>query len=191
MRAGCVLMRFIALAMPFAAAGAGGVPPSTAAAPAAPATQPRATVAVSRVTEEGESLIKAVVLEGVTPVENASVVFEVKRTFGNLIIGEDKTLDDGSAAVKFPKDIPGGPAGELDVVVEVKSPPQVAGARAEVALDGGVKVSPADDGLPRALWAPHAPLELVIPIFLLLGAVWVTYAYVVTQLIAIRRGAKQ
>ena len=191
MRVGSVLMRFIAFAMPFAAGSAGGVPASTAEAPTAPTTQPGATIAVSRVTEERETLIKAVVLAGGTPVENASVEFAVKRTFGNLIIGEDKTLDDGSAAVKFPKDIPGGPAGQLDVVVEVKSPPQLAGARTEIILDGGVRVLPADDSSPRALWAPHAPLELVIPIFLLLGAVWVTYAYVVTQLIAIRRGAKQ
>src|SRR5437762_10594386 len=79
------------------------------AAAQAPTSQPKADISLALVTEEGKQLIRAVVVANGKPVENATVSFGVRRTFGTLVLGEDRTLDDGSAAVPFPNDIPGGP----------------------------------------------------------------------------------
>ena len=172
------------------------LPTGRASAEQVPATQPAATqptanVTLGIVTEDRQKLIRATVTarDG-KPIENASVQFFVRRTFGDLKLGEDKTLDDGTAAVRFPVGLPGGATGELELCAEVKSPAPYAGACAVLADAGGRVVKPVADPFPRALWAPHAPVPLLVVICSLVGGVWVTYAFVVTQIIAIRKGAK-
>jgi len=160
------------------------------AAAETPATQPKAQISLALVTEEGKQLIRAVVLANGKPVENAKLSFGVRRTFGTLVLGEDQTLDDGSAAVPFPKDIPGGPRGQLQVVAEIKSPAAFASLRTEAVFDGAKPLVANADPLPRALWAPRAPYALLIPIVLLLAGVWSAYAFVFAQVLAIRKGAK-
>ena len=153
-------------------------------------TRPGASISVSVVTEEGQKMIKAVVTAGGKPVENASIVFGIRRTFGTLVIGEDQTLDDGSAAAKFPTDLPGDAEGNLHVVINIKEPQDLVGVSGHAVIPGGATPVASADPFPRALWAPHAPLPLVIPIILLVGGVWVTYAYVIKQVIAIARATK-
>jgi hypothetical protein len=107
--------------------------------------------------------------------------------FGDLVLGVDKTLDDGTAAVLFPNDLPGGPTGQIQVLASVTAPPEYAGARVEVTLPAGRAVPDTSQAFPRALWAPRAPVLLIVIIFLILGAVWFCYAYVAAQLVAILR----
>jgi hypothetical protein len=149
-----------------------------------------ADISIGTVTEEGRKLIRAVVLVGGKPVEDATVRFTVRRTFGELLLGEDKTLDDGSAAVPFPSDLPGGATGELQVVAEVKSPAEY-GGRAEAVLPGASATTASAEEIPRALWSRRAPLPLVAAIIGLIGGVWTAYAYVAAQLLAIRRDARR
>jgi hypothetical protein len=164
-----------------------------AAPPAAtgPTSAPSAEVSLQLVTEDGEKLIRAVVTSGGKPVENATVSFGVKRTFGTMKVGEDHTLDDGSAAARFPADLPGGPTGELEVVAQVEAPAQFAPARAEARFEGAKKFVPAAKSLPRALWARRAPYALMAPIVVLLAGVWSAYAFVVSQILAIRKGVQR
>jgi hypothetical protein len=154
------------------------------------ATQPAARVTVGVVTEEGQRLVRAAVAADGKPLENATVSFHVRRTFGDLLLGQDKTLDDGTAAVPFPASLPGGKTGELVLVAEVTAPAEYAGACAELTAAGGRVVAAADDPFPRALWAPHAPLPLLVVIASLVAAVWTTYAFVISQVLAIRKGAR-
>jgi hypothetical protein len=153
------------------------------------ATQPaKAVVSVSSEVEEGKKVLLATVKLNGKPVEGAKVDFFVRRTFGNLLVGQETTLDDGSAAVPFPQGLPGGETGQLEVLAIVTSPPQYASAQAQTTLDGGVVVRPEPDPFPRALWAPHAPAVLIIIVALLLGGVWCTYLYVLSQLLKILKG---
>jgi hypothetical protein len=186
----------VALAL-LAPPGARGAEPAAApqtepaTATTGPTSAPGADVSLQLVTEDGEKLIRAVVTSGGKPVENATVSFGVKRTFGTMKVGEDHTLDDGSAAVKFPADVPGGPTGELEVVAQVEAPAQLAPARAEARFEGGTKFVPAAESLPRALWARRAPYALMAPIVILLAGVWSAYAFVVSQILAIRKGVQR
>lgn len=163
-----------------------------AAAPATemgPAHVSPAVVALSTKVEDGKKELVATVTLNGKPVENARVVFGASRTFGKLALGADVTLDDGTAAIVFPSDLPGNAAGVLVLTAEVQSPLAYAGARAEVSLAGGVPHAAAVEAYPRALWAPQAPLGLILVISVLMAGAWGTYLFVLWQLMSIRKGA--
>ena len=177
------------IALALVAASRISAAPSTA--PAKPATQPNATLAIDVVTEDGQKLIRAKLSAGGKPVEDATISFGVKRRFGTLSLGEDRTLDDGSAAVKFPSDLPGGATGTLHVIAHVTTPPQFASVQAQRNFTGAKMVAARAGPLPRALWAPRAPFPLLIPIVALVVGVWLAYLFVFIQVLAIRKGARK
>jgi hypothetical protein len=152
-----------------------------------PQTRPQVVVSLAVVVEEGERQIRATVRSGESPVENAAVKFLVERSFGELLLGTDKTLDDGTAAVRFPADLPGGPDGELRLIAEVQPQPDAAPVRGRATAAAGVAAPAADGIVPRALWSTRTPLPLACTIAALLAGVWATYAYAAAQLLGIRR----
>lgn len=149
--------------------------------------QPRISIAEG--VEEGERMLVATVTLDSRPVEDAHVAFYVKRTFGLLSLGEEETLDDGTAAIAFPDDLPGGPTGQLQFIAKVSASEAHAEGMGRATLGGGLVVRILDEPFPRALWAPRAPLAIVLAITILLAGVWSTYCFVFVQLLGIRRGA--
>jgi hypothetical protein len=137
--------------------------------------------------------------------------------FGKLVIGEDKTLEDGSAAIAMPEGIT-GPRGELKITAQATLPDAAPGqtqASTEVAapsspaepvaepaatpprvidaqftLKGEAKFLQEQEFVPRALWAPKAPFALLATITVILVLVWGSYVFVVSQIIKIKLGAK-
>jgi Ni/Fe-hydrogenase subunit HybB-like protein len=166
--------------------GPGGGTPLAQAQEAAPLVRPVMALSFSK--EDGKPTITASVTLGGKPLENAKVIFSVERTFGQMALGKDTTLDDGTAAVAFPSDLPGGPTGELNLQAEIKSTAAYAGAVVRSKFGGARKFQPESQAFPRALWAPRAPVSLLVTLFILLGTVWGAYAYVVGQLIYIKKG---
>jgi hypothetical protein len=186
------LQLFVTAAILAALAGTapGGAPATR------PDTQPQiraqAEISLGVVVEDGERQIRATVQAGGKPVENVAVKFLVERSFGELLLGTDKTLDDGTAAVRFPADLPGGPGGELRLIAEVQPTPEDAPARARATASAGVAAPAAvEQVVPRALWSTRTPLPLACTIAALLAGVWATYAYAAAQLLAIRRETRK
>jgi hypothetical protein len=161
---------------------------SLAAGAWAQTTQP--TITLGADVEDGKKMVHALVVLNGKPCENVVLQYFVQRTFGKLQIGEDTTLDDGTSAVAFPSDLPGGADGNLHVIIRVKGPAQFAGDTASAALGADVPPAAAEDAFPRALWAPQAPLALMASIFALLAGVWGSYLFVITRIFAIRTGGK-
>jgi hypothetical protein len=161
-----------------------------AIAPAAFAQTTRPSIALTTDVEDGKKMLHAVVTFAGKPKENVILEYFVRRTFGSLQIGQDTTLDDGTSAVVFPTDLPAGADGNLLVSVRIKSPAPLAGTTISVPFPADQKAATASDAFPRALWAPHAPLGLVVSILALLAGVWVSYAFVATRILAIRTGGK-
>ena len=159
-----------------------------AASAGAQTTQAAGDLALKLITEEGKKQIQATLTANGKPVENATVEFFVARTFGRLSIGKDQTLDDGTAQVIFPTDLPGNVSGELHVTAVVQVPTKYAGITAHSMFKGAAVVSESPEPFPRALWAPSAPVLLIVTIVGILAAVWCIYAYVVAQLWAISKG---
>jgi Ni/Fe-hydrogenase subunit HybB-like protein len=176
----------VALGAGRAHAQTGDAASSAAPAPALDAAPSTHQVEVTKEEEAGETVLVATVTTAGRPVEGARVGFFTARLFGEMALGEDFTLDDGTAAVPFPHDLRGDAAGRLHVVARVLAPEEAEGAWGEAVMDGAAVASPAAGELPRALWSDRAPIGVMVVIASLLLIVWVTYGFVVVQLVRIR-----
>ena len=144
----------------------------------------KAVIALTRTTEDGKQMLVAKITAAGLPVKGATVAFSVRRAFGLMSLGEDQTLDDGTAAVAFPTALPGDARGELTFRVALQSPPELNSSVTDVKLLGApARAWPSVP--PRALWSSRVPLMIPATIAFLLLCVWSTYAFVVTQLAAL------
>jgi hypothetical protein len=155
-----------------------------------PATMPAAQpiIAITTDVEDGKKMVQAAVTLNGKPLPNVTLDYFVQRTFGTLPIGEDTTLDDGTSAVAFPTDLPASADGKLHAIVRIKTPVQYASVGSTADFSTDVQAPAAEDAFPRALWAPRAPLALMVSIFAVLAAVWLSYVYVIGQILALRKG---
>jgi len=179
--------------------------------------EPPSLVLTSKV-EEGKKMLIATLTQDGKPLEGVLISFYVERTFGKLVVGEDKTLDDGSAAIPAPEGMASGPGGELKVTAQATLPdaaptetkastnvavpstlaePITSGAAtphpvidAQFTLKGDAKFMQEQEFVPRALWAPRAPVALLATITGILVVVWGSYAFVISQIIKIKLGAR-
>ena len=145
--------------------------------------QGKAVIELTRTTEDKKEMLVAKVTANGLPVKGATVAFSVRRTFGLMTLGEDQTLDDGTAAVAFPTALPGDAKGELTFRVALRSPPELDGSAADVKL-AGAPARPWPSVPQRALWSSRVPLVIPATIGFLMLCVWSTYAFVATQLAA-------
>ncbi|MDO8501176.1 MAG: NrfD/PsrC family molybdoenzyme membrane anchor subunit [Gemmatimonadaceae bacterium] len=166
------------------AAGAAAAAPWSAAH--AQTAQGKAVIELTRTTEGEEEMLVAKVTANGLPVKGATVAFSVRRTFGLMTLGEDQTLDDGTAAVAFPTALPGDAKGELTFRVALRSPPELDSSAADVKL-AGAPARPWPSVPPRALWSSRVPLAIPATFAFLVLCVWSTYAFVVRQLAALRK----
>ena len=158
--------------------------PATSTAPSGPMP----AVAVAPRTEEGKRMLGATVMLNGKPLAGAKVSFFVERSFGALNIGHDETFDDGVAAVKFPEGLPGGTVGKLHIIARVAGiAGKYANAEGDTMVNSDIVVVPDPEPFPRAIWAPHAPIPLILTLTLALGGVWTTYIFVLLQLRALRK----
>jgi Ni/Fe-hydrogenase subunit HybB-like protein len=146
-----------------------------------------AKIELKRTTEDKQEMLVATVTANGHPVAGATVTFAVVRTFGIMSLGEDQTLDDGTAAVKYPHGLPGDARGEQTFSIAARVPPALAGAPVLVKLGGAEPARIAPPEVPRALWSSRVPLAIVGTILTLLLCVWSTYAFVASQLVAMYR----
>jgi polysulfide reductase-like protein len=168
--------------------------------------------------EDGKKMLIATVTRDGKPLEGVPISFYVDRTFGRLLIGADKTLEDGSAAVPAPEDMAAGPGGQLKITAQATlpdTPPEQTQATtgvtmrstpdepvaspaptppriidAQFTFKGETKMLQEQAREQRALWAPRAPLPLLGTVSAILVLVWGSYAFVVSQIIKIKQGAK-
>ena len=147
-----------------------------------------AKLSLALTSEEGKKQIQATLTSGGKGVEGATVQFLVPRLFGQLPLGTDQTLDDGTAEVAFPSDLAGGETGQLQITAVVQAPAKLVGTTASGVFGGAAIVHQSPDLFPRALWSPRAPVLLIVSFVAILAAVWCSYAYVVKELWALAKG---
>jgi Ni/Fe-hydrogenase subunit HybB-like protein len=149
--------------------------------------KPVPRIELTRSMVDSQDVLVAKVSTNGRAVVHAVVEFSVTRTFGVMTLGQDTTREDGTARVGFPVGLPGDARGELKFRVSIESPSDLIGPPLEVVLAGGAPRVPLIDNVPRALWSSRAPLPMVATIIFLLLCVWITYAFVVIQLLAMHR----
>ena len=153
--------------------------------------KPVPRIELTRSMVDSQDVLVAKVSTNGRAVVHAVVEFSVTRTFGVMTLGQDTTRDDGTARVGFPVGLPGDARGELKFRVTIESPSDLIGPPLEVVLAGGAPRVAFIDNVPRALWSSRAPLPMVATIIFLLLCVWITYAFVVIQLVAMHRIKEQ
>jgi hypothetical protein len=129
-------------------------------------------------------------------VPKATVSFFVQRLFGVMPIGEENTAvtdDSGASGQAFPKNFPEDAIdhdghGLLTIVARVEDNDQTGPVEARVQGNWGAAVPIVADPFPRALWEPRAPIAMIITFLVLLGGVWATYGFILSQLFYIKKG---
>ena len=129
------------------------------------------------------------------PVPWTGVAFLVKRTFGLMPVGEEQTGEDGVASIAFPSTLAGDSLGNLEVHALLRPDSSAAQSadsdkpalEAVQVIAGGTPFRATVADVPRALWSSRPPLPMVATICGLALCVWSTYAFVIGQLVALRR----
>jgi len=170
---------------PLLAAALPASAPSSAPAAASAVVAP--VIELTRSVEDGKPVLTAKVTQDGKPAAGVTVMFSVKRTFGAIALGQDVTLDDGTAAVPFPDSLPGETDGTLKIRALLIAPEAYESREITLALPA-IREAPARTRtFPRELWSPRAPVSLLATLLVLLGGVWLTYGYVILQIKKIKQ----
>lgn len=111
-------------------------------------------VALDARVEDGKKMLVASVAHQGRPVEGAKVEFFVEVESQDRSLGQDTTIDDGTAAVAFPEGVPGGTKGELRLRVEARETEGGPAAHKVVVLGGGIPVE-------SCPWAPASKWSVI------------------------------
>lgn len=124
------------------------------------------------------------------PILNAEVNFGIQRLFGIAPLGDEATAttdDNGMATFKFPDGIKGDEKGKVVVVARMIDNDVYGNVEAASAATWGERLIPEKNAFPRALWEPRAPVLLITAFSIIFGGIWFTYAFVIFQLVKIKK----
>jgi hypothetical protein len=124
------------------------------------------------------------------PMKDVAVKFYVQRLFGDMPAAEDNTVttdEKGEAIFIFPKDITGDTSGKIIVEAKIIDSEQYGNVESKAPVQWGIAVPYEADPFPRALWAPKAPIGLILTLSILFGGIWITYFFVIYQLKKIKQ----
>ncbi|HTL98940.1 MAG TPA: hypothetical protein VL181_09060 [Holophagaceae bacterium] len=140
--------------------------------------------------EDGRPEVIATLTSDNKPVANAGVAFQLQRSFGELALGQDTTLDDGTAAAALPKELAPNPDGTWTFKIAITSPDALAGQAQTLRIQAPIVATGARQSALRELWARSAPWSLLITVLVLAGSAWIVYGYAVHQLHLIKLGGQ-
>jgi cytochrome c5 len=123
---------------------------------------------------------------------NASVIISSKRAFGNIEIGKAVTNENGRAEYRIPENSIGDEEGFMSIVVSLNDEYEAEVVYLDKARVGKMKEVPKlikDE----VLWSTNdnVSLWLLFSYLLFAGGAWAVIAYVVYQLVKVRRYSKQ
>lgn len=126
------------------------------------------------------------------PVNNVEVHFYVQRMFSLLPVkGSRKNYTDtsGTTSVEIfnKSELPGDAEGNVTILAKIEEDDNYGNAETKITAKIGKPVPLNAGGFPKALWAPHAPVALVMTFVFLLGSVWCTYIYVLSLTAQIKK----
>jgi hypothetical protein len=119
------------------------------------------------------------------PITDVSVLYNVKRLFGDMIIGEEN-IRKGKAILEFPSNIPGDQEGRLFLSARISNHDIYGTVRAAEEVNWGIPVSYVNEELPRALWS-KAPLWMIISMIVVLVGAWYHYFLALFKLFKIKK----
>jgi hypothetical protein len=128
------------------------------------------------------------------PVQEAEVKFYVERLFGKMPVGEEfvvATDAAGKATYALPKNIPSSDTlGNLTIVAVIENNETFGTVESNASAKWGVPLQWEKDPFPRALWEPRAPPAMILFFAIVFGGIWLTYFFVIFQLIKVHSETK-
>jgi mono/diheme cytochrome c family protein len=116
-------------------------------------------------------------------IANVRLNLSVKRNFGNLLIGESTTNENGFASIAFPDDLPGDTQGNLQLIARINN-----AALGEIEKDTMLKIGTSSKYNnildKRAMWNANskAPLWVIFSYTGVVLLVWGTIFYILLEL---------
>lgn len=139
------------------------------------------TIKLSVTDNDSVRTCKAIVMDGITPVEGTDVNFYVKRFFGMMPLALAETTDEnGEASMVFQKRLPGDSLGNITIVARLDDDDAIL---SEAVAPWGTKVSN-ETASQRALWGSraNAPVYLIVISLAIIIGVYGTMGYVLYYL---------
>ena len=124
------------------------------------------------------------------PLKGAEVQFFVKRMFGDLPIGGAVVTDDkGVASIKIEEELPGNEKGEFVILAKFQDSDTYGKAVKSKTVAWGTKLHYKDITKERHMWGANdrVPLWILLSYIIVTIGVWMVIAYVVFQLIRIKK----
>lgn len=136
-------------------------------------------------------VITAVITDAVTqlPLKDVEVTFYVKRTFGLMKVADGTSDSTGIVSGEFPVAVSASDASEkLIVLAKVEDNDVINDTTFQTTAKSKVKF-PKDVPVPRSIIGAHAPWWLVITFTLVVGIVWLLFAYAIYLIYRIKKAS--
>jgi mono/diheme cytochrome c family protein len=140
---------------------------------------PDAEIGISLALDKKNELIMMRVIansgKSVVPVKNAGVKLYVLRTFGRMVMDEEKTTDlKGEAFFKIPPGLPGDTAGNVKISAGFTDEETFGAVTKDTVLTAGEKIVPVSLTRDRAMWnvVRKAPVWVILSYSFGVLAVW-------------------
>ncbi len=150
-----------------------------------------ASIALEAMEEDSSRTVTATLESMGEPVAETDIYFYVKGLYRPLRVGEGTTDEEGMVSIDFPMDLPGGPEGNVEVLVRLEDDSDFGTVEANLSKAWGTPKLMAGDSPPRELWSPSPPLWLLLTFITLLLIIWGHYLEVIYKLFKLRKKAAE
>jgi hypothetical protein len=146
------------------------------------------TLELSLIEDGGEEVLVAMVEYDGLPVEGLTVLFYVPRTFGNIILGEELTYDDGTAMVAMLPNIPPNYNGDIRVAAKLLDLETSDVIKDELLLPIKMDQVKRHSGIHRrSLSSGKTPFPILIAVITFFGAIWSIFFYTFIVIFRLKR----
>jgi hypothetical protein len=139
-------------------------------------------------TSDGSGNIQAMVTgmeeTGPSPIPGVEIQLFAKRTFGNLLLSESTTNEEGIAICMPPLDLPGDSEGKVNIIARLSDEEKFGTVLKDTAMTIGIPVTPVSLVEKRAMWNIQSKAPYWILITYLAGVliVWGLIFFVMVEL---------
>jgi len=125
--------------------------------------------------------------------EDVEVQFYIKRTFGNMLIANATTDDNGIASYTISKEYPGDKEGNFDILVKFKDADSFGKKEISKTLKWGTELHFDNITDKRETWGANdrVPLWILLSYLIVVLSVWSVILYVAVQLIKLKNVGKK
>lgn len=124
------------------------------------------------------------------PVKDVAIKLYVVRLFGIMPATTDPTSttdENGEATFTLSRDLKGDSAGQITLLARIEDNEQLGNVEASAIAPWGARLMAEKEPFPRAMWAPKAPIPLIMVLSILFFCVWSTYLYLFYQVYKISK----